>query len=334
MNLSARMATWVLVVVVAAVGATTVASFAQSDVVKAGLAKLGFPADTEARALAGKFVEASLPTASERDLNAGIVFFVKQAPETFAKQLREDMLAQKVDPNMIAFGELKPGAGPAQFSALKLTPAQVKAYGGAKAGDDLNLSAEEIAALNAASKDPAKLQETVRAQLQARFDAYRTKGLAGLAPYARGGSKRDLAGDFAAVISTGRKAALLPSAFYDLLDGYPKGAPAGLVEKLYWAQFKANGEDTIALTHSFQGTFGGMLVIVQRQYYVSTGYNLEQAIAGFVPLQGGTLVVYGNHTSTDQVAGFAGGTKRSIGRKVMSGELKKLFEQTRTAAAK
>ncbi len=334
MAASARVSSWFVAVVVAAVGSVAVSSFAQTDVVKAGLAKLGFPADTEAQALAGKFVEASLPTASERDLNAGIVFFVKQPPETFAKQLREDMLAQKVDPNIIAFGELKPDGGAAQFSALKLTPAQMKAYAGAKAGSDLNLSAGEIAALSAVSKDAAKLQETVRAQLQARFDAYRTKGLAGLAPYARAGSARDLAGDFGAVIATGRKAALLPSAFYDLLDGYPKGAPAGLAERLYWAQFKANGEDTIALTHSFQGTFGGILVIVQRQYYVSTGYNLEQALAGFVPLQGGTLVVYGNHTSTDQVAGFGGGAKRSIGRKVMSGELKKLFEQTRTAAVK
>lgn len=330
MRASARMSGWV----VAVVGAMAVSTFAQTGVAKVDLAKLGFPADTEAQALAGTFVESSLQTASERDLNAGIVFFVKQPPETFAKRLREDMLAQRVDPNIIAFGELKPDGGTAQFAALKLTPAQVKAYAAAKAGNDLDLSTEEIAALNAVSKDPAKLQETVRAQLQARYDAYRVKGLAALAPYARGGSKNDLAGEFAAVVATGRKAGVLPSAFYDLLDGYPKGGPSGLTERFYWTQFKANGEDTIALAHSFQGTFGGILVIVQRHYYVSTGYNIEQAVAGFLPLQGGTLVVYGNHTSTDQVAGFGSGAKRSIGRKVMSGELKNLFEQTRTAAVK
>jgi ABC-type amino acid transport substrate-binding protein len=36
-------------------------------------------------------------------------------------------------------------------------------------------------------------------------------------------------------------------------------------------------------------------------------------------------VIYANHTSTDQVAGFGGGLKRSIGRKIMASEFKKLF---------
>lgn len=320
--------------VVAVVVAMAVSNLAQTGGLKVDFVKLGFPADTEAQVLAGKFVETSLATASDRDLNAGIAFFVKQSPDKLAQMLHDGRLLQRVDPNMIAFGDLKADGGPAQLSALKLTPAQLKAYAGAKAGSDLNLSTEEIAALKAVSKDAAKLQETVRAQLLARFDAYRLKGLAGLAPYARSGSKNDLAREFGAVNGTARKNAVLPAAFYDLLDGYPKGAPADLVQRFSWMQFKAHGEDTLALGHSFQGTVAGTLVIVQRHFYVSTGYNIEQAVAGFLPLQGGTLVVYGNHTSTDQVAGFGGGAKRSIGRSVMSGELKKLFEQTRTAAVK
>ena len=79
---------------------------------------------------------------------------------------------------------------------------------------------------------------------------------------------------------------------------------------------------------------GAAWVIAQRQFYVSTGYNVEQAITGFLPVEGGTLVIYTNHTSTDQVAGFGGGAKRSIGRKFMAGELKKLFEKARAAAAR
>jgi hypothetical protein len=35
---------------------------------------------------------------------------------------------------------------------------------------------------------------------------------------------------------------------------------------------------------------------------VSTGYNIEQAVVGLLPLEDGTLVAYTNHTSTDQVA--------------------------------
>ena len=68
---------------------------------------------------------------------------------------------------------------------------------------------------------------------------------------------------------------------------------------------------------------------MQRQYYVSTGYNAEQAVAGFLPAQGGTVVGYAAHAFTDQVAGFGGSMKRSIGRRVMADQMKKLFEAGR-----
>ena len=55
----------------------------------------------------------------------------------------------------------------------------------------------------------------------------------------------------------------------------------------------------------------------------------EQAIAAFLPADEGTLVLYTNHTSTDQVAGLGGAAKRAIGRTVMARQLKKLFAATR-----
>ena len=70
-------------------------------------------------------------------------------------------------------------------------------------------------------------------------------------------------------------------------------------------------------------------MVVQRQFYASNGYNVEQAVAGFLPVRDGTLVVYTNHTSTDQVAGFGGSAKRSIGRKFMAEQLEKSFDRSR-----
>jgi hypothetical protein len=299
---------------------------------KTALDKLGFPADTVSQVLAGEFVETALPTASERDLNVGIAFLVKQPPETLGRTVREQMLLERVDPGTIAYGKFA-GDGTAQLAGLKLTPAQQKAYANAKPGDALNLSSEELAALNAAGKDAAAIQDTVHEMLLARYRAYRAKGLAGIAPYARKGASTDPAADLAAVNATARKSALLPPAFYDLLDNYPKGIPADATDTLYWSQFTAHGEDTIALVQSLHATFDGILIGVQRQYYASTGYNIEQAITGFLPAEGGTLVIYTNHTSTDQVAGFGGSAKRGIGRKFMAGELQKLFEKARAAAA-
>jgi hypothetical protein len=68
---------------------------------------------------------------------------------------------------------------------------------------------------------------------------------------------------------------------------------------------------------------------LRADHYVSQGYNAEQAIVAFLPVDQGTLVIYTNHTSTDQVAGFGGGTKRAIGRTLMAGQLKRIFETTR-----
>ena len=77
-----------------------------------------------------------------------------------------------------------------------------------------------------------------------------------------------------------------------------------------------------------------MVLVVQRQFYASSGYNVEQAVTGFLPVQEGTLVVYTNHTSTDQVAGFGSGAKQSIGRKFMAAQLEKSFERSKKMVEK
>jgi len=299
---------------------------------KAVLDKLGFPSDAEQKVHNGEFVETSLSTSSERDLSVGIAFLVKTPPDVLVRKLREMLLA-RVDPETIAYGKLEGEGAPAQFAGLKLTATQLKAYANAQPGEDLNLSSEEIAALHVAGKSAAALQEKVHELLLARYRAYRAKGLAGIAPYGRKGSQRDPAGDLARGDRVARASQILSAEFYDLLDKYPQGAPSDLAENFYWSQFKAHGEDTIALVHAFQRTFGGTLIGVERHYYVSTGYNAEQAIAGFLPAPKGTLVIYTNHTSTDQLAGFGSGVKRSIGREIMASELRKLFKEAREAVA-
>jgi hypothetical protein len=81
--------------------------------------------------------------------------------------------------------------------------------------------------------------------------------------------------------------------------------------------------------HELGVAAGGARALVQRQYYVSTGYNAEQAIAGLLPVEAGTVVVYTNNTFTDQIGGFGDALKRSIGRRVMSSKLKQIFDATR-----
>ena len=87
---------------------------------------------------------------------------------------------------------------------------------------------------------------------------------------------------------------------------------------------------TLALTHSLYVPEGDAFVVAQRQFYVSGGYNCEQGLAALLPMKTGTLVVYSNRTSTDQVTGFGGGAKRSIGSKLLGSQLEELYQKVRS----
>jgi hypothetical protein len=318
-----------IVALVALLGAVPAAAHAIDAAV--ALDALGFPRDTQTQVEAGRFVEVALPARFDRDLNVGIAFLVGEpSPGVVARTVRQEKRVLQADDSMIAYGDLQGQGTAAQLERLRLTRPQLAAFARAAPGNDLNLSLDEIAALRAAGSDAHAIEHEVQALLLARYRAYRSKGLSGIAPYARAGSATSASDDLAAVNRGARATGVLPTTLYDVLDHYPADLPPGFAENLYWMQFRAHGEDTLALEHVFQVTFDEAAVLVQRQYYVSTGYNAEQAIVVFLPVQGRTLVIYTNHTSTDQVTGVGGGAKRMIGRSLMARRLEEVFEATRT----
>jgi hypothetical protein len=291
---------------------------------------LRFPNNTLERVEAGQFVEVTLPTDSDRDLNIGIAFLIgKQSPAALARTVREEKRALRADPSLIAFRDFAGEATAADLEGLRLTPAQRKGLAHAAPGGDVNLSRDELAALDAAGGDEQAIEDVFRAILLSRHRAYRAKGLAGIAPYARARGATSASNDLAAFNRGARATRVLPPTVSDLLERYPAGVPPDFAENHYWVQFRAQGEDTVALEHVFQVTLDDSAVLVQRQYYVSRGYNAEQAIVAFLPVDQGTLVIYTNKTSTDQVAGFGGDVKRAIGRGLMASQLKRVFETTR-----
>jgi len=55
-------------------------------------------------------------------------------------------------------------------------------------------------------------------------------------------------------------------------------------------------------------------------------------VVGVLPLDsGGSVFLYANRTFTDQVSGFMSGAARSIGRKIMKGEIEDLYASFRKA---
>jgi hypothetical protein len=300
------------------------------------LADLGLSPDDIAAVEAGQLVRHAVPSASERELTAGLAFRVPLAPAELVKSSKTDLL-DRVDPNMIAYGVV-PGAGsPADFAKLTLQPDAAKraqVYVGAQPGGDLNLSTEEIAAFRGLGSGaaPAAVEQQVRSALLARLSAYRAQGLAGIAPYAQaGGTSRSPADELRTATHATKKLEQYAPAAYQLLLSYPSGKPPGTEESFRWSHFEAHGVPTLALTHVLLVPDGAAWIVLQRQFYVSTGYNTEQAVAAFLPAKTGTVVVYANRTSTDQIMGFGAGTKRSLGSKLLASQLETMFEQARAA---
>ena len=297
---------------------------------------VGFSPDEIAQVRAGRFVERGMNASDARELDTALAFLVHTSPTALANQLRKGLL-DRVDPNTIASSEIDGAPNAASFAKLTLEPdaeKRAKAYVDAKPGEDLNLSPEEIAEFHAlgSAASTAAVDATLRSVLLARLQAYEAKGLAGIAPYARSDHKtRSPADDLrSATTASKRLETLVPAAYHALL-AYPSAKPAGFEEAYEWSQFRAHDVPTIALTHTFFIPEGQAWVIAQRQFYVSSGYNCEQAISALLPMQQGTLVIYANRTSTDQVAGFGGSAKRAIGSRLLSGEIEKLYQDVRSA---
>ena len=285
------------------------------------------------QASAGKIVTGTGDASHVRELVATMAFVVRGARPDELVVRGEGGMLDDLDEQTIAFSMLPEDPTIESFASLKLRPGDIKQFSRAKAGDDLNLSTAEIDALQKLGKKPsaAQIEEVVRAALLARVRAYKEGGLVGIAPYQRSTSEfRSPAEDLklASMASDGLQE-IAPDAYKALL-AYPDSVPEGTEEAYRWSYLEADDEPTIVLTHSLYIPEGDAWIVFQRQFYVSEGYNCEQAIAAFVPVVDGTAAFYINRTSTDQVSGFGGGAKRSIGSKLLASQLKALFSKVQS----
>jgi hypothetical protein len=293
-------------------------------------AAVGVSADQLASARAGEIVSGSAKASNERELTATLLFLVPKTEPAALAALGQKGLVDRVDANVTRSGVVDATASPASFAQLALAPDQQRIWASAAPGSALNVSSGEVGALAGA----ANVQQAVVALLAQRVSAYRAQGLAGIAPYARGGgATRSAADDLRSATQAAEALRKYAPNAYAFLLGYPQGRPEGTQEIVRWSQISAHDVPTIVLTQTLWIPDGGAWIATQRQFYVSTGYNCEQAIAAFLPVAEGTLVFYVNRTSTDQVTGFGGGMKRDIGSRLLESTLQELFEKARQKAA-
>ena len=303
----------------------------------------------------GDIVTWTATEGSDRELALGMAMLVKKKTENMTDLFREAATFMNIKV-ITAFGKIgNAGFGMignegtlADFAGVTLAPngeKEARRYLEAEPGDELNLDAKEMAAfraLKSASKDGAvpiqQVEALIREVLLARYQAYRTKGLAGVAPYARKRGPHLLASDELSLATKQSKllAKYLPSV-YDALVKYP-ATPLNQgkepEEQFLWINSEVLGRPTYALSHRMLFQAGEASVFVDRQYYASHDYNCLQQGAAALPTNDGTVVVYLSRVSTEQVAGFGSSVKHSASRVLMTPYFKDLLEALRAKAEK
>jgi len=265
-----------------------------------------------ANLLKGKILSTNLAEGSQKELAIGIVMFVPAPVEKLVEFVRSGRWFTS-DRDIIAVGELK-------------EPVTADSFPGVAAGQS-NLSAAEARALRSG--------ESFRQLMLHRFEAYRQRGLAGIEPYDRGGGK--VARPGAELQGALQESELLARYFpelYQALQTYPREQPADIGHRYFWINQKVEGRPTFILTHRIalerpEGSF-----MAEREFYVGHSYNSLFLLAGCLPVAGGSVVFYSNHTFTDQVAGFGSGMRHAIGRNQMRDEIVKNFEQIRATVTR
>ena len=307
---------------------------AWSDDLEALMASLSFSSDDVAAVRAGELVSGRLESASDRELAVAVVVKTSVEPARLVAALAQGR-ALSQNPKVKHFESVSKPMGPAALKAVTLTPDQVKRWRRASPGEDINLSADEFQILNSSlagaggdSATASAVEQAVEAILQTRMQMYQLSGLDGIASYERSsGDLRDASGELRLASQANQKMGLLPDEFYDVLLAYPDRVPAGFQETFFWTLEEGPGTMLLNLTHRFSVQLDEGYGTVQRQFYVSNGYNVEQAISRILPVEGGSVLLYTNRTSTDQVDGFGGSARRSIGDRMMESELSGLIRR-------
>jgi len=307
------------------------------------------------RILEGEIVTWTATEGSDRELALGMALLVKTKAENLTYLFREAATFMNIKVitvfgriGNIGFGKSENEGTVADFAGVTLAPngeKEARRYLEVEPGDDLNLDEKEMAAfraLNSASKDGAvpiqKVEALIREGLLARYQAYRTKGSAGIAPYARESGSHLLPSDELSIATKQSKllGKYLPSV-YDVLINYP-ATPLKqgeeFEEQFFWINSELFERPTYTLSHRMLFQVGQAYVFVDRQYYASHEYNCLQQGAAALPAGDGTVVVYLSRVSTEQVAGFGSSMKHSASRVLMTPYFKDLLEALRAKAEK
>jgi len=300
------------------------------------MADLGFGKDDVRRVQDGEMVKTTTKETSDREIATVMVFLLKAPVKKIIGAFEVGMFF-RYDPQVQDSVEIHGNGALEDFKSLVLEPGaekETQRYLDAAPGNTLNLSSSEIAAFQAlrasGTAGQPQVEQAIRQMLLARYRAYRSQGLEGIAPYARGENEQTQPAE-ALRSATGIAKTLnkyAPS-FYAVLMKYPQEQPPGLSERFFWLRYAMDGRPNFTLRHRLAMPLDDAYVVADREYYVGFGYNETQALAALLPIAEGTAAVYVDRTTTDQLGGFGASAKQAIGRSVLAKQIGEIFQKLR-----
>lgn len=196
-------------------------------------------------------------------------------------------------------------------------------------GGRFNLSAEEIRLINDASARQtdvlAGAGELYRGVLEARYRAYRERGLAGVSPYARRATISSPATQFTTALESFELLEEFYPDFHKAFRDFPAFSPDNIQHRFFVRKEQVQRRPVFVLVHWMQRETDDYLLFAQRQYYVGHTYNMAQTIVGGLPYRDGTLIAVLNQAFTEQVVGFFRNAGRGLGRRRIEQTMAPLF---------
>jgi hypothetical protein len=198
-------------------------------------------------------------------------------------------------------------------------------------GTEANLSKYNMSAKEAKDFSHAKDKQAAFLQmLSNRAKSFWEKGLKGIEPYE--GKNHDVAND----LDTANKALLKVidnPQVREEVSAVPSKSKNPAVHSLVWSIVKGNSMTSIVLSHAIRYKEGDKaFVVITRKFYSGADFDASMITAGVIPTSDGkSAMFYVNHTFSPAVAGFGGGAKRSVGRKMMKGALVETMQKAQKA---
>ncbi len=287
-------------------------------------ARIGLSERAIERVKAGEIVSEPLEPSSDKDLSLAVVMRLDAPIGTLFDFVDADRVSE-YQTVVIAEEQVDPAAP--SLAALTLPPDLRERLARDPAGTFYMSEAEARRVAAAAAGGPDAAQDAYREALAERVRAYWEKGIEGIEPYA--GKGRSPADDLTHANEASRKIVRGRTTRAEL-DAPPARSPGKATHKIYWSLQKGRDQAAPVLIHRILYREDDGELFVQRRFYSGYDYDALQTLVGVLPSSvGGSVVFYTNRTYTAQVAGFGGGAKRSIGRKLLEGEVVAEMERAR-----